>query len=177
MWQAVTQLKGTFSPVLVQSNAHFFSSTFSMALSASAKSVKRTCIHWILRKRSLYIFIPPFCKYKEYCPKNYTVPWRIRWHESAKKGRWGLCFWKLGMEIALLQHAPQLRSDTLMCKMSCVSPRITFTPDHLCCWITNNALFSLLLLEQIFSSQIGASSLNSVRWKANPVDVIANYVK
>ena len=45
MWQAVTQLKGTFSPVLVQSNAHFFSSTFSMALSASAKSVKRTCIH------------------------------------------------------------------------------------------------------------------------------------
>ena len=32
------------------------------------------------------------------------------------------------------------------------------------------------LLEQIFSSQIGASSLNSVILKANPIDVITNYV-
>jgi len=32
------------------------------------------------------------------------------------------------------------------------------------------------LLEQIFSSQIGASSMNSVILKANPIDVIANYV-
>ena len=32
------------------------------------------------------------------------------------------------------------------------------------------------LLEQIFSSQIGASSLNNVIMKANPIDVIAHYV-
>ena len=41
MWQAVTQLKGNFSPVLVQSNFHFFNSVFSMTLSASVKSVKK----------------------------------------------------------------------------------------------------------------------------------------
>jgi len=45
MWQAVTQLKGNFSPVLVQSNVQFFNSAFSMTLSASVKSVKKTCIH------------------------------------------------------------------------------------------------------------------------------------
>ena len=43
MWQAVTQLKGNFSPVLVQSNFHFFNSVFSMTLSASVK--KRKHVH------------------------------------------------------------------------------------------------------------------------------------
>jgi len=168
MWQAVTQLKGNFSPVLVQSNFHFFNSVFSMTLSASVK--KRKHVHWILRKRSL-CFYPalPFCKYY---PTNYTVLWRIRWPahftRSCRKMRGDFAFgnweWKERVEklikidnVALPRGSSiVVWSDTSICKTSCVSPRITFTSDHLCCWITNNIttlcshFYSLLPWADIF---------------------------